>query len=157
MIQFTVPQFIDIEDKIFGPITVRQFIISLVGVLLIALCYKLFDFTLFIIIGLFIFALTGLFAFVKVNGTAFHYFMLNIIQTLKKPRLRVWRKDDTLIHSLEFDQPVKAAAVAAAVRPYSLSRLNELSLIVDTQGSYQGEENDDVIITRNQTIPPDFS
>ncbi|KKS92044.1 MAG: hypothetical protein UV69_C0039G0006, partial [Parcubacteria group bacterium GW2011_GWE2_43_12] len=31
MQQFVVPQFIDVEDKIIGPITVRQFIIIMVG------------------------------------------------------------------------------------------------------------------------------
>ena len=28
--RFTVPQFIDVEDKIFGPLTTRQFLIMLV-------------------------------------------------------------------------------------------------------------------------------
>ena len=29
MDRFVVPQFIDVEDKIFGPVTVRQFLILL--------------------------------------------------------------------------------------------------------------------------------
>ena len=47
--RFIVPQFIDAEDKILGPITVRQFIIMIVGGLLIFAAYKLADFGLFLL------------------------------------------------------------------------------------------------------------
>ncbi len=156
MLQFTVPQFIDVEDKIFGPITVRQFIIMLVGILLIALCYRLFDFSLFVVLGLLIFTVSTTFAFVKINGAAFHFFVLNLIQTFKKPRLRIWRKDDTLTAGLEIDNLPAPAPMAPSDRHYSASRLNELSLIVDTQGSYQGEESDTVVIRPQHDIPADF-
>lgn len=36
---------------------------------------------------------------------------------------------------------------------YSASRLSELSLIVDTQGSYQGETADDAVIIRDRRRP----
>lgn len=156
MLQFTVPQFIDVEDKIFGPITVRQFVIMLVTALLIALCYRLFDFSLFIVLGLLLFTIGTTFAFVKINGTPFHFFILNLIQTLKKPRLRVWHKDDTLTVGVEFDTVTMPAAAPISDRHYSASRLNELSLIVDTQGSYQGETSDDVVIQVRKNIPSDF-
>jgi len=157
MMQFTVPQFIDVEDKIFGPITVRQFIIMLVTALLIAVCYRVFDFSLFIVLGLFLFTVGTVFAFVKINGSAFHFFLLNLIQTLKKPGLRVWRKDDTLSVGVEFDVMPAQSTPSPMERQYSLSRLNELSLIVDTQGSYQGETSDDVVIKLHKDIPNDFS
>lgn len=156
MQQFTVPQFIDVEDKIIGPITVRQFIIMLVTVLLIAACFKLFDFALFLLLSIVLFSVGCIFAFVKINGAPFHYFSLNLVQTLKKPRLRVWRKDDTLVNALEIEDPAPAAA-APARRQYSASRLNELSLIVDTQGSYQGEGDESVVISRRKDGYADFS
>lgn len=155
MMQFTVPQFIDVEDKIFGPITVRQFVIMLVTALLIALSYRLFDFSLFVVLGLLFFTIGTTFAFVKINGTPFHFFLLNLIQTFKKPRLRIWHKDDTLI-TVEFDTEPAAVPVQAVDRHYTASRLNELSLIVDTQGSYQGETSDDVVIQVRKNIPSDF-
>ena len=90
MRQFTVPQFIDVEDKIIGPITVRQFLLLVVGGLIIFLEFKLSDIALFIILAIPTFTVVAVFAFVKINSVAFHYFMLNMIQTLKKPKLRVW-------------------------------------------------------------------
>ena len=52
MEQITVPQFLDVEDRIIGPITVRQFVILLVGSGLIFAAYKLSDFALFLFFSL---------------------------------------------------------------------------------------------------------
>jgi len=81
MQQFVVPQFIDVENKIIGPITTRQFVIFLVGALFIGAAYKLFDFALFITVGILILGICGIFAFGRINGRPFHYFLLNLIQT----------------------------------------------------------------------------
>ena len=43
MDQFVVPQFIDVEDKIFGPVTTRQFVILLVAGLVLFVASKLAD------------------------------------------------------------------------------------------------------------------
>ena len=52
MRQFTVPQFIDVEDKILGPITVRQFLLLVVGGLIIFAEFKLSDMALFILLAI---------------------------------------------------------------------------------------------------------
>jgi len=139
MLQFTVPQFIDVEDKIIGPITARQFLIMLTGFMFIGVSYKIFRFSWFIVIGIFIFGVFGVFAFLKVNGMPFHNFTLNFIQTSKRPFLRVWN------NIYNKDIPVKEEVsappeVGTAPKPtFTTSRLAELSLVVDTQGSYGGE------------------
>ncbi|RLC36830.1 hypothetical protein DRH27_04630 [Candidatus Falkowbacteria bacterium] len=140
MQQFTVPQFIDVEDKIIGPITARQFVIMLSGFLLIALCYRLFSFTLFVAVGLSIFAVSGIFAFLKINGMPFHFFILNFIQTTKRPSLRVWSTKLNENIDLESEEVKPKKVVSAPARIFSTSHLAELALIVDTQGVYKGEE-----------------
>lgn len=150
MQQFIIPQFIDVEDKIIGPITIRQFIIILVGFLIIAIFYKLFDFSLFITFGLLTLAITGVFAFLKINGRPFHYFVLNLFQTFKRSRLRTWRNgfssagDDYGLEQSKF-APV---ASAASAKHYTTSRLAELSLIVDTKGVYRGESGEATEVRR---------
>ena len=72
--QFVVPQFIDVENKIFGPISVRQFIIILATLGLIWVWWELFTIWLAAILGVFTFAVGGTFAFVKINGQSFHIF-----------------------------------------------------------------------------------
>lgn len=140
MQQFVVPQFIDVEDKIIGPVTARQFIIMLAGFLIIAVFYKIFDFSLFITAGLFVLAITGILAFLRVNGRPFHFFVLNLLQTFKRPKLRIWSHD--LTEAAEDYGLAKSRLAAPAAIPekrYTASRLAELSLIVDTKGAYKGE------------------
>src|SRR3989339_1590352 len=135
MKQFTVPQFIDVEDKIIGPITTRQFIIIIVAGIVLFLEYKLSDLALFIIIGLPTVLLFGVFAFVKINGVPFHFFALNIVTTLKKPALRVWQRQVVVpknLGELEKHKEKQAAesVVARSRPPVTKSRLSDLSIIV---------------------------
>ncbi|HNW55830.1 MAG TPA: PrgI family protein [bacterium] len=141
MQQFTVPQFIDTEDKILGPITTRQFVILLVmtGVLFVE--YKLFDFSLFVAIGVITLGFFIVFAFGKVNGRPFHLFLLNLVQSLFLPSLRLWNKNfgkDIVEDQFNEKNIIKSQPPAVKNR-FSSSRLAELSLIVDTTGAYGGE------------------
>jgi PrgI family protein len=150
MQMFTVPQFIDVEDKIIGPITTRQFIICLVGLGVLVPAWKLLDLIWFILVALIDFVVVGAFAFVKINGRPFHYFVLNVIQTFKKPNLRVWNHRNPLKDLLSAEEaaseevPTVTKPVAARERLVS-SHLKELSLIVDTKGVYKGEEKEEIV------------
>jgi len=139
MQQFTVPQFIDVENKIIGPLTVRQFMIILAAAVIIGLSYKLFDFTLFLTIGAVTLILAALFAFIKINGRAFHMFLLNLFQTVRRPSVRIWNNRLMPAEIGEANLGVKPEAAAAAPKIYKKSRLAELALVVDTKGRYKGE------------------
>ncbi|MBI5732162.1 MAG: PrgI family protein [Candidatus Magasanikbacteria bacterium] len=142
MMQFVVPQFIDVEDKIFGPITVRQFIIILVDGLILAVIYKLVDLSLFVVLFLLFGGAGFVLAFVKINGQPFHYFLLNFLQTMRKPPLRVWQKKYSAAElkklarveqpPLPTPKPFKEAIAT--------THLSEMILVVDTGGRYTPEE-----------------
>ncbi len=139
MQQFTVPQFIDVESKIIGPITTRQFLILLGGAIIIGISYKLFDFSLFLTIGIVVLIITAVFAFIKVNGRPFHYFVLNLTQTIRRPGVRVWNNRLTTIEETVETTFVKPETKPETKEFYQKSRLAELALIVDTKGRYKGE------------------
>jgi len=139
MQQFTVPQFIDVESKIIGPITTRQFLILLAAAIIIAASFKLFDFSLFITISVVVFALAATFSFVKINGRPFHYFVLNATQTLRRPRIRVWNNKIMPVEQQEKTVYVKTEIKAEPKEYYKTSHLAEMALIVDTKGRYKGE------------------
>lgn len=142
MQQFTVPQFIDVEDKIIGPITTRQFVIILAGSLIIFISFKFFTLVYFLIVGGFTFINVILFSFFKVAGRPFHFFVLNFIQTILKDGLRVWRSDNSdLIEDEVMEHKVETKRIKQ--RQYTSSRLAELSLIVDTQGKFKHEDKDE--------------
>lgn len=140
--QFVVPQFIDAEDKIFGPITVRQFVILLVGALVDFTLYALLSFVKFLMIGVPFIIFAGIVAFVRVNGQPFHFFLLNLIQTVKKPRLRVWDKTltDAEVKMFMKEEVTAPPLVAPRKSLVASSRLQELTLVVNTGGVYQPEE-----------------
>lgn len=144
MQQFTVPQFIDVEDKIIGPITVRQFIIILAAFLMAVAFYRIFTFTAFLIISGIIFIIAAIFAFYRVNGMPFHFFILNFFQTIKRPNLRVWNhmigKIETEFISENELENANPKTIKKERRMGS-SHLAELSLIVDTSGKYKGDKN----------------
>ncbi len=150
MRKFVVPQFIDIEDKIIGPITTRQFIIIIVSSILIFLAYRLSSFNLFLVQAIGIGLIGGSLAFLKINGTNFHIFLLNLISSLAKPSLRVWGKEmlkevvpkDVKKGDLDSDMFVPKKSIAPG-------KLSELALIVDTGGMYKGEEEANFI---NQAV-----
>lgn len=135
--QFVVPQFIEVESKIIGPISARQFIIMLVGGGMIFLLYKLAPLWLLIIGAVLVMALVIVFGFTKVNSQPFHWFFLNLVQTFRRPRLRLWYREEFQFRE---KKPKKEKADLATVRrvkvPVSNSRLAEMALLVDTGGAY---------------------
>jgi len=143
MQQFVIPQFIDVEDKIIGPITTRQFVILLSVAIVLFILYKLTTFTFFLIFGFPTFAIGIVLAFIKINGQPFHFFLLNLLQTSRRPNLRVWNKEltsDELLGNLKKEE-IKAVIKRPIKDVLKETKLSELSLIVNTGGVYRGEDN----------------
>lgn len=141
--QFVVPQFLDVESKIIGPITARQFLIML-GVLIVEfLIYRIFLNIVFVILfGVPVLAIGLLFAFAKANGQPIHFLALNFIQTFRKPKLRIWDKtlSDSDIRTL-LQRPEEDVVLPTLRKaPLERSRLNELTLVVNTGGVYASDE-----------------
>lgn len=149
MQQFTVPQFIDVENKIIGPISTRQFLIIVAGGIMIFACYKLFDFALFITLAIIIAILTLLFGFYKVNGRPLQYFFLSLIQTFKKPMLRVWNHK-SMITEMGDIKNITYKEFIPRKEAYESSRLAALSLVVDTKGKFETTDDiEDIQIDHN--------
>ncbi len=142
--QFIVPQFIDVEDKILGPISVRQFIIVIVGVIGIFASYQLFArlaglFPLFLGMSFLILIGIILFAFLRVNGRPFHLFVLNVIQSIKNPRMRIWN-NQAVTERLQYRQEPPPPPAPPVKQPLSQTKLARLSLLVDTGGAFHDDD-----------------
>lgn len=142
--QFVVPQFLDVEAKIIGPITARQFLIMLATLLVGFIVYRIF-LNIFIVIILDVPLLgAGLaFSFAKVNGQPFHFLVVSMIQTLRRPAKRVWDKS---LSDADLRVYLKKDVVAVPVervqkKPLERSRLSELALVVNTGGVYEGYDS----------------
>ncbi|MBI5135059.1 PrgI family protein [Candidatus Uhrbacteria bacterium] len=146
MQRFTVPQFIDVEDKIIGPVTTRQFLIMMVTVLFVMATYAAADFSLFIFLAIFELTAGSIVAFLKINGRPFHFFILNVIQTLKRPSIRVWRKEidvATVEMVVKELHPVILRPASDGVtqkKAPTAQTLRDLVMVLDTGGKYTGDE-----------------
>ncbi len=94
--QFQVPQFIEVEDKIFGPLTIRQFIYLAGGAGLCALLY----FTLPVIptfIKIFLMVPIAGFSlalsFYKINNKPFVTVVEAAVMYFFRTKLYIWKKE----------------------------------------------------------------
>ncbi|KKW30166.1 MAG: hypothetical protein UY72_C0020G0010 [Candidatus Uhrbacteria bacterium GW2011_GWD2_52_7] len=142
--QFVVPQFLDVESKIIGPITARQFLILLAVLLIEFMIYSIFlNVVIVIALGVPVLGIGLVFAFAKVNGQPFHFIALNYVQTFRRPHLRVWDKtisDADLRVFLQKDE-VDMVVPTPKKAPLEQSRLQELTLVVNTGGNYAPDED----------------
>lgn len=91
--QFNVPQFLEIEDKIIGPLTLKQFAFLAGGGAVIFLAYFYAPTTfIFILVTIPVALLAIALAFVKINGRPFIYFLGAFVNYTLKPKLFIWRK-----------------------------------------------------------------
>lgn len=136
MQQFLVPQFSDVEPKILGPLTVKNFMVIIIGILLCVLAWKFADITLFILEALLIITITALVGFVKINGRSFHLFLLDLVNFSKKGKIRVWNKEYDKIKVIQEEKEEKEEEKKTK-DIITGSKLNDLSLLLDTGGAYK--------------------
>ncbi len=90
--RYQVPRFIEMEDKIIGPFTLRQFL-YLISVP--AVCYILHFFVRLpyvILVGIIFFPIAVLLAFFKINGRSFVYAVGGFLRFVRRPQIYVWRR-----------------------------------------------------------------
>lgn len=93
--QFHVPQFIDVEDKIFGPLSFKQFVYLIGGaglcvILYTFIPYKLLSFPLIILAAGFSIAL----AFYRINDKPFIYIVQAAFAYVTSSQLYLWKKQE---------------------------------------------------------------
>ena len=140
--RFVVPQFIDSEDKILGPITVRQFFILMAATFILFIEYSILQLLYFILAAVLTGGVAVVFAFVRINGQPFHIFFVNFLQTMTRSRLRVWHKElnDAELRALIAQKPSPPPPPPLIrARPESTA-LRDMALTVNTGGVYNPEE-----------------
>lgn len=132
--QYQVPQFIDIEDRLIGPLTLKQFLYLAFAGALIFVFWFLFNFFIWLIISLPITILAFAFAFLKINDRPFVYFFISAIFYFVKPKLYIFgempEKKEAEEKIPPKPEPLPAEAPATKV---SRSKLKELALNLDTR------------------------
>ncbi len=92
--RFEVPQFINIEDKLFGPFTLRQSIYLVGGGGMIFLIYRLLPTPFLYVLAPPILALTLALVFYKPNGRPFIHMMESWILYILSYKFYIWKQKD---------------------------------------------------------------
>jgi hypothetical protein len=138
--RFQVPQFIEIEDTIFGPLTFKQFLYLAGGG---GLCFIAYVYLPIYISVFFIAIIAGLavaLAFYKYNGRNFIFIFESFVKYLVSKKLYLW-KQKTNEQKIQAPTKVISKAEGIAIPKLSKSKLEDLSWSLDIQNS-PIEEND---------------
>ncbi len=131
--RFQVPQYIEVEDKIFGSLTFKQFVYLAGGV---GICTLLFTFlpTFFaVIFSAPVAALCGALAFYRYNDKPFINLLESFFKYSTTNKLYVWRKseDTQALSSPMAGKPIEQIYVPKL----SESKLKDLSWSLDIKES----------------------
>lgn len=90
--QFKVPQFIDVEDKLFGPFTFHQFAYLLGGVGIAFVIYKILPLWIGIFLIIPVLALSALLVFYKINDKPFIFYLQAGVNYFISSKLYIWKQ-----------------------------------------------------------------
>lgn len=91
--QFQVPQFIEVEDKIFGPLTFKQFIFLAGGAGMVYLAWRVLPLLIAIPIMLLVGSLALALAFFQYNGRPFLFALETFFYYLVRSKLYLWSNE----------------------------------------------------------------
>jgi hypothetical protein len=91
--QYQVPQFIDSEDKLVGPFSLRQFMYIGAAGIVSAIGYFFLQMWLFVIGAIISLGAAGALAFLKINGRPLVKVITSGFNFYWKPQLYVWKPE----------------------------------------------------------------
>ena len=130
--QFKVPQNIDMQDRILGPLTMVQFIYAVIGG---GICYAIFSavhapYSYFIIAPIALFVLAMI--FLKINERPFLNFLVSAVEYSTAPKKRFWHHEDHSSNfSIELTSSQNNKPVSAPTKTFSHEDIKNLANRVD--------------------------
>lgn len=137
---FEVPQFIDIEDKIVGPLTIKQFIFVAGGA---GICFAIYFFLknlfLTLLLGAPFIALSVSLAFYKPSGRPFILVLESAFWFFLKNKLYIWKKEQKKVQKGVEKEPDLVAQMN--VPKLSDSKLSDLGWSLDIKDKLEDNMN----------------
>lgn len=130
--QFKVPQFIDIEDKLFGPFTFHQFAYLIGGAGIAFVLYKILPLWISIFLIIPVIGLSVLLVFYKINEKPFIFYLQAGISYFISSKLYIWKQrlvkpDD------KKKEEVSTLPLVSIVPMTTTNKLKDLSWSLDVQ------------------------
>lgn len=129
--QFKVPQFIDVEDKLFGPFSFKQFAYIAGGGGLCFVLFKLLPIWLSIFLIIPVAVLSILLVFYKINDKPFSFYLQAGLNYLISSKLFIWKQ--RLVKPENKDRESEALPMVSVVPTTTGNKLKDLSWNLDVK------------------------
>lgn len=126
--QYNVPQFIDIEDHIVGPLTAKQLGWLALGGITLLVFWVLLDTSAFILVAIFVGALFIALAFYRPNGQPLKNFILSSVYFVFRPKMYVWKK---IQGKVKIKKKENKIIKTSPIKVLTKGKIEELSDILD--------------------------
>ncbi|MBI5005405.1 MAG: PrgI family protein [Candidatus Lloydbacteria bacterium] len=139
--RYEVPQFIEVEDKVFGPLTIRQFLYLTGGAGLSYLLWVSFPTFFAVLFIIPVVALALALAFYQINNRSFAQAIENGVQYFFSNKLYLWKKEPKPIVREAAEAPSKNEP--SYIPKLSESKLKDIAWGLDVHESlYAGTDTE---------------
>jgi hypothetical protein len=124
--RFEVPQFIEVEDKVFGPFTWKQFVYLAGGAGVGVILFLSLPLYLFMLIGGPIITLAAFLAFHRINNRPFSVFLESALGFFAKKKEYIWKRKEqqTITAALPRSAPILPSQAYTPPHKNSISELS---------------------------------
>ena len=131
--QFKVPQNIDLEDKIVGPLTLIQFLYIISGGIIIYLLFLTLGSTFFFwVLSIPIAAIAISLAFLKIQDQPLSHFIKAGLMYLSRPKTRIWQRHGVNISAIKAAPVKKEGSTTLPKKKIEKSELEKIAQVLDT-------------------------
>lgn len=134
--RFQVPQFIEHEPKVIGPLTFKQFVYLAVPGAIAFFLYFLAPFGLFLVGTVFVGFLGFALAFLKAGGKSLPELILNFWGYSTGPKTYIWKEGRArkpASASGEYERTAAEEAIASQVQLGTQSKIKSLGTQIETK------------------------
>lgn len=153
--RYQVPQYLEVEDKIFGPLTLKQFLFAAGGLGGAYALWSTLPSPIGAIFGILVAVLGAALGFGQMNGRPFLVMVESMVAFAFSKKLFLWKK---VPHAAEKGDAEESASLAPAIPRLSESKLKSLAWGLDIQESLtakiKAREEEPGSGHRVPTIPP---
>ena len=139
--RFQVPQFIEVEDKVFGPLTIIQFIYLTGGFGFLGACWLMLPLWAAIILGGPVALLGAGLAFYKVNERPLINSIENAVQYYLRDKLYIWSTDRKKPEHIAKEAADRAEDPSLFVPAATGAKIKELAWSLDIKESLYTDKN----------------
>lgn len=143
--QFQVPQFLDVEDKIIGPFTIKQFLYTAGGIGMGYLSYRFIPW-IGPIIGLGFIIFGAALAFYKFNNKPFIFLLESAFRYMQSNRFYVWKRQEKVAEAaLNLNNFTPTQHTPGISMKTVSSKLSDLSWAIDVPKNVEEQRRSDAL------------